>query len=186
MTYKNIENYVIELSKDPFNPELNFKCAAEYEKLNQTASAVSFYLRCAEYGYQTHKNITYNSLLRISRCFEDQKDRQWNVSNYIYHALTVDPNRPEAYFMASQFHEISGNWQESYTWACIGLTKQKYEPLLVDVGYEGIYCLEFQKAVSGWWIGQQKESNEIFNRLLSQDISEKYKLAIENNLKRIS
>ena len=45
-----IEDLVIELSKDPFNPVLNFEVAVEYERQNQTASAVSFYLRTAEYA----------------------------------------------------------------------------------------------------------------------------------------
>jgi len=38
-----IEDLVVELSKDPFNPVLNFDVAVEYEKQNQTASAVTFY-----------------------------------------------------------------------------------------------------------------------------------------------
>jgi hypothetical protein len=185
MEYNNIEKLIIDLSKDPFSPKINFQCAVEYEKLNQTASAVSFYLRCAEFGYETHKTLTYNSLLKISRCFENQKDRQWNVSNYIYHALTVQPERPEAYFMASEFHERSGNWQESYTWACLGLTKQEYDFLPANIGYHGKYCLEFEKAVSGWWIGRKDESKEILNSLLTKDIEPSYREAVENNLRKI-
>ena len=185
MKYKNIENLVVSLSKDPFNPEINFNCAIEYEKLNQTASAVSFYLRCAEFGFETNKTLTYNSLLKISKCFEGQNDRKWNVSNYILHALTVEPERPEAYFMMSQFHEISKDWQESYTMACLGLSKQDFESLPGFVGYEGKHSLEFQKAVAGWWIGRAKESKEIFNSLLTQNISDQYRNAINYNLERI-
>ena len=120
---KTIEDLVVKLSHDPHNPELNFACAVEYERLNQTASAVSFYLRCAEYGYESHKLLTYNSLLRMARCFEDQTDRQYTVSNCILQAMTVLPERPEAYFMLSQFHEKSQAWQECYTYAELGLTK---------------------------------------------------------------
>lgn len=186
MEYKNIENLIVELSKDPFNPEINFKCAVEYEKLNQTASAVSFYLRCAEYGYDTHDMLVYNSLLRISRCFENQRDRQWNVSNYILHALTVLPERPEAYFMISQFHEKSANWQEAYTWAEIGLTKQSFEPLPADVGYHSDYCLKFEKAVCGWWIGRKDESKVIFNDILNNyKMEEEYIKASLDNLRKI-
>jgi hypothetical protein len=50
-----IEELVVGLSHDPFNPDLNFAVAVEYEKQNQTASAVSFYLRTAEYGEITHQ-----------------------------------------------------------------------------------------------------------------------------------
>ena len=37
-----IEQLVADLSKDPFNSSLNFAVAVEYERINQTASAVSF------------------------------------------------------------------------------------------------------------------------------------------------
>ncbi len=181
-----IEKLVVELSTDPFNPELNFKCAVEYENLNQTASAISFYLRCAEYGYKSHKILTYNSLLRMARCFEDQSDRQYTVSNCILQAITVLPDRPEAYFMLAQFHEKSQAWQECYTYSELGLKKKDVKPLQVNVGYEGKYCLDFEKAVAGWWIGRRYESIKIFNLLLKSNISEVYRKIIIDNLERIS
>lgn len=182
---QKIEKLVVELSKDPFNPEVNFNCAVEYNKLNQTASAVSFYLRAAEYGYETHRDIAYNSLLRIARCFDDQHDRVWNVSNYILHALALSPDRPEAYFMMSQFHERKSDWQEAYTWASLGLSKSEAEPLPADIGYHGKYVLEFEQAVSGWWLGRAEESKTIFNKLINMDINEDYRNAIKYNLERI-
>ena len=180
-----IEDLVVQLSTDPFNPNLNFKCALEYERLNQTASAVSFYLRCAEYGFETHKILTYNSLLKMAKCFEDQSDRQYTVSNCILQAMTVLPDRPEAYFILAQFHEKSQQWQECYTYSELGLHKKNIKALPVHVGYEGKCSLEFEKAVAGWWIGRRDESIEIFNRLLKSDIPETYRKAIINNLERI-
>ena len=38
----NIQNLIVDLSHDPFNPELNFQVAQAYDKEKQTASAVSF------------------------------------------------------------------------------------------------------------------------------------------------
>jgi hypothetical protein len=184
MTYKKIEDLIVRLSSDPYNPEINFECAVEYEKLNQSASAVSFYLRAAEYGYGTHRTITYNSLLKIARCFDNQSDRVWNVSNYILHAVAYEPDRPEAYFMMSQFHEKKKDWQEAYTWAEMGLSKKEYDHLPADIGYYGKYCLEFEKAVSGWWIGRSTESNFILNKLKDLYIKEEYKNAIKYNLER--
>ena len=182
---EKIEELVVQFSTDPFNPEINFDCAVEYNKLNQTASAVSFYLRAAEYGYESHKEIAYNSLLRIARCFNDQSDRVWNVSNYILHAVALDPERPEAYFMMSEFYERKGDWQEAYTWACLGLTKKDYKPLKADIGYHGKYCIEFEKAVAGWWIGRRDESKEILIRLSSMDLDPIYKESVKNNLERL-
>lgn len=184
---KTIEDLVVKLSHSPFNPELNFACAVEYQKLNQTASAVSFYLRAAEFGVDTHEDIVYASLLKIAECFKDQKDRQWNVTNYLLHAVGYLPNRPEAYFLMAEYFENSRQWQETYTWAQMGIkADHSLIQLPTKTGYEGFYCLEFEKAVAGWWLGKKEESKFIFEKILKyENISDKYKKAIVSNLERI-
>jgi len=47
------------------------------------------------------------------------------------------------------------------------------------------YCLEFEVAVSAWWIGRRDESIEIFTKLLTKDLTPEYRTAIEGNLARI-
>jgi hypothetical protein len=180
-----IEQLVVELSKDPFNPALNFDVAVEYEKQNQTASAVSFYLRTAEYGHETHPTLVYASLLKAAHCFADQNDRQATVSNCLLQAVAYLPYRPEGYFLMAQFHERLAQWQECYTWANMGLHNQLHSPLPVDVGYEGNYVLLFEKAVSAWWIGRKDESIQILGRLNAMDIDPAYKSAVRHNLERI-
>jgi hypothetical protein len=183
-----IERLVVDASTDPLNPEKNFAVAVEYEKLNQTASAVGFYLRAAEYGYESHPSIAYASLLRISICIEGQKDRNWSVSNVILQAIAYLPARPEAYFLMSRFYERSTQWQECYAFACMGLmfSNQEFLPLPTFVDYEGEYCLLFEKAVSAWWIGRKDESLKILNELKDrEDISMTYKVAIMRNLANI-
>lgn len=184
---KTIEDLVMDLSHDPFNPELNFKCAVEYQKLNQSASAVSFYLRAAEFGVYTHKDIVYTSLLKIAECFKDQKDRQWNVTNYLLHAVGYLPNRPEAYFLLSQYFETQSSWQECYTWAELGINADHtLRKLPADVGYEHFYCLEFQKAIAGWWIGRKNESKMLLYKIKQyENISTVYANAVNFNLERI-
>ena len=98
-----IENLIYDLSYDPFNPSLNFEVAKKYEELQQTASAVSFYLRAAEYGYATEPLIAYSSLLRVSICFEDQNDRNNTITNCLLQAIQYLPDRPEGYFLMSRF-----------------------------------------------------------------------------------
>lgn len=179
-----IEELVVELSKDPFNPTLNFNCAVEYERINQTASAVSFYLRTAEYGEGV---LVYNSLLRLARCFEDQNDRVHTVSNAILQAVAHMPSRPEAYFMMAQFHERQGNWQECYTWARLGLSvEEPKHPLRAPIGYYNKFVLEFEQAVSAWWIGREEESLRLLNYLNSIDLPSEYSDAVKNNLERIN
>ena len=182
-----IENLVIDLSKDPFNPVLNFEVALEYERLNQTASAVSFFLRAAEYGEENaeHKETVYTSLIKIAKCLEDQMDRGKSVSNALLQAIAFDDSRPEAYFLLSQHYERKQEWQECYTWAVIGWGWSNEKPLSVYVGYDGAYCLLFEKAVSAWWIGRREESIKLFKELDGMDLNETYRNAIGDNLRRI-
>jgi hypothetical protein len=181
-----IEELVVKLSKDPFNPMLNFDVAVEYEKQNQTASAVSFYLRTAEYGHESHPALVYASLLKTAHCFNDQNDRQATVSNCLLQAVAYLPYRPEGYFLLAQFHERLGQWQECYTWASIGLHQHLHSPLPVRVGYEDRYVLLFEKAVSAWWIGREEESLELLHRLNKMELDPGYKSAVQNNIERIS
>lgn len=187
MTSK-INMLIEDASHDMFNPVLNFNIAKEYESLSQTASAVSFYLRAAEYGYESEPLIVYSSLLRMSICFEDQKDRNLTVNNAVLQAIAHMPNRPEAYFLLARFHERSGNWQECYAMAEVGLmfSRLRLEPLPIDVEYPGEYGLHFEKALSAWWIGRDKESVSAFNRLLEDpSVSDFYKQTIKDNLDRM-
>jgi len=182
----NIEDLIIELSHKPFSPELNFKVAVKYEELHQSASAVSFYLRTAEYGYDKNPSLVYASLCKLAHCFEDQKDRAWTVSNCLLQAVSYLPYRPEGYFLLSRFYEKAQQWQEAYTWAEMGLRTETLPELPVDVMYAGRYCLEFQKAISAYWVGRPQESKEMLIRLSQMDLPIDYQKAIEENLGRLS
>jgi hypothetical protein len=183
-----IERLVVEVSSDPLSPVKNFNAAVEYEKLNQTASAVGFYLRAVEYGFETHPLIAYASLLRISICMEGQKDRNWTVSNTILQAMAFLPARPEAYFLMSKFYEKSAQWQESYTFSQLGLMYSEHSmlELPLDVSYIGTNGLLFQKAVSAWWIGRKDESIKLFTHLSTiKNLPIDYQISIKENLERI-
>ena len=182
----NIEDLIFELSRKPFNPELNFETAVKYEELHQTASAVSFYLRTVEYGYDTAASLVYASLCKLAHCFEDQKDRAWTVSNCLLQAIAYLPYRPEAYFLLSRFYERTQQWQESYTWAEVGLHQPVIPALPIDVGYQGQSSLEFQKAVAAYWVGRPQESKSMFVRLSQLELPEEYKKAIADNLGRLN
>jgi len=179
-----LDEFIYALSKDPFDPQLNFNVAVQYEKADQIASAVGFYLRTAEYGKDTHPTLVYASLLKLAKCFNDQNDRLHTVSNCILQAIAYLPYRPEAYFWMSRFHERQGNWQECYTFAKIGLHQQPLNDLPVDCEFNS-YCLNFEKAVSGWWIGRAEESRLLFQQLLQLDLTPEYRQSIERNLATI-
>lgn len=181
-----LSKLIEKLSTDPFNPDLNFKAAVEYDKLNQTASAVSFYQRAVEYGTGV---LVYTALLKMSLCFERQGDRKATVFNNALQAVAYMPERPEGCFVLSRMYETLKEWQLCYTWAELGLERSntgKNTPLFSDVGYHGPYVLIFEKAVSAWWIGRRKESKELFLTLSQLEIDQEYKDAIYKNLLQIS
>jgi tetratricopeptide (TPR) repeat protein len=178
-----IEQLVIDLSKDSFNPAKNLDIAVEYERLGQTASAVSFYLRAAEYSYDKDLLVTYAALLRTSECLSGQRNRNIAVNNLLLQAIAYLPTRPEAYLLMSKFHENAGNWQEAYSFASMGsLFGAPNVSLPISVGYPGWFAFDFQKAVSAWWIGRKEESTKLLLELHSMTLPEEYAQAVKNNL----
>lgn len=164
----SIEQAIIELAPEAHNPEKNFNAALAYDNIGQTASAVSFFLRAAEYGYKTHDLIVYTSLIKISHCFAKQGEREHTVENSLRQAIAYMPTRPEAYFFMAQRYERKSNYSEAYLLANIGLAfidKAESDPLPADVGYP-LYGLNFEKAVCAWWIGRKDESEAISTMLL--------------------
>jgi tetratricopeptide (TPR) repeat protein len=184
---KRIEFLTVELSKDTYNPEKNLALAIEYEKLGQTASAVSFYLRAAEYGYKTHVDLTYAALIKVASCIDRQTGRGLTVSNSLLQAVEYLPSRPEAYWALSVFYERAGQWQESYTYAGLALmyNRQVFE-LPVDIGYVDWYSATFQQAVAAWWVGRKSESLAALRRLAADErCPEIYRKASKDNLARL-
>jgi len=179
-----LNKLITKLSSNSFDPVLNTLIANEYEKIGQTAAAISFYLRTAEYGYDTHPEHVYASLIRSSICFDGQQNRTHTVRNLLEKAIAYNPQRPEAYFLLARYYERTQKWQECYTMSEIGLVFSggRLNKLPLDVEYLGKYCLEFEKAVAGWYVGRREESIETFKSLLTQDISEQYRKAVEHNL----
>ena len=186
--YNNITDLIFALSKDPFNPVLSLRIANEYHRLGQTASAVSFYLRTAEYGYYTHGEYVYASLLKASQCFENQTGRENTVRNLMEKAIAYSPKRPEAWFLLSRYYERNQKWQESYTAAEVGIQNLPsiFFPLPIDVEYAGDFVLPFQKAVAAWWVGRQDESAQIFQTLIQQNLPDLYRNAIKANMDRLN
>lgn len=185
-----IENLIVDASSDPLNPARNLAIAIEYEKLGQTASAVGFYLRAAEYGHDDDALITYSALLRVSICIDGQKNRDLTVTNVLLQAAAYLPERPEAYFLLSRFYEKKESWQEAYTFAVLGQRCLKTQgairlPVQID-RYDGDYVLAFQRAISAWWIGRKDESLFRLTELAKRDdLSDVYRAAVEDNIRRI-
>ena len=166
----------------------------EYEKLGHCSSAMGYYLSCAE---NTDDDLlAYECLLRKAVAFRRIGGREAHVRNALQLAVSLLPQRPEAYYLMSVVYEITRDardedkWQQSYAWASIGKEIDvifKGESLLTDVGYEGYSALEFQQAVALWWMGRFSCAKDLFNKLLENPfITERHRQAALSNLKALS
>ena len=167
---------------DSRNPLVNFRLGYEYEKMGQTASACGFYLRVTEFG--NNIELSYESTLRMALCFERQGNRWFMIKGLILRAISLLPNRPEGHNLIARAHERNREWQEGYTAAIVGhnLSGEKGNTI-TDLEYPGHWVFNFQRAVTGWWIGLFDESVSIFRELNKRtDLWSNYKTAIQNNL----
>lgn len=180
-----LEKYIL----DPNNYDYNFQLALYYESIDQTAAALSFFLRAAE---RTDDSLAaYICLLRASICFKKQGTRNFTAKSLLLHALSICPKRPEAYYFMSKFNEeqsTDGHWNDCYTISSIGLGVSDFS--VTKTGYldeyPGKYGLIFQKALSAWWCGLCEESKNIFVELLyNYNVSDEFKHKILYNLKHI-
>lgn len=179
---EDIKKYI----KNPENPENNYQLGRLYENIGQTASAVSYYLRTSE---RTNiELLQYECLIRCSICFDKQGSRNFTVKGLLQNALSLLPNRPEAYYLLARFHEKEskdGHWNDCYTISSIGCTVSGYNipPLRTDVDYPGSYGILFQKAVSAWWCGLCEESKDLFKILYKEyKLNSTFRTAVINNL----
>ena len=170
------------------SPSVNFELGYTYEKMGQFASAATFYNRTAEFSLMFSdiklKLLAYEALLRLSICFENLGSRNHVLKGILLRAISLYPQRPEAYFMLSKTYERTKEWNESYTWAVIGeMLEAPSQRLITNVEYPDKYALSFQRGVAAWWIGLFEESMNIMKEITEmQYIEEKYKLAALNNL----
>lgn len=180
-----IKEELIKYVHDTENPELNYNLALEYENLKQYAGAVSFYLRCAE--RTDDKELAYVCLLKAASCINAQGDRMTSVRGLYKHAITLMPERPEAYFLLSRHYEWIKEYADAYVFAEIALKYCDFnlKPLKIYVDYPGKYGLIFEKAVSGWWWGKSSETRKLFHLLADEynhEMNEIYLDAVQNNL----
>lgn len=173
---------------DPKNPLYNFHLGKSYEDQGHAAAAAGFYLRTAEYS--DSDLLCYEALLRMALCFNRQGSRVFTVKGVLLRAISLMPERPEAYFLLSRTYEVNRDWQEAYTWAIVGGKLEKVnfnQKLLTNVEYPGPYGFIFERAVAAWWIGLYSESLHLFRKLRKNPkVSYDHMLSVTQNLENLS
>lgn len=190
LDHKNIDILLNSYVEFPENAENNFSLGIYYDKIGQTASAASFYLRTAE--RTDDKLLQYESLIRAAMCFEKQGARNFTVKGLYQNAVAVCPTRPEGYYLLSRFYEHDkkdGHWKDSFLTASLGENVSNFNspPLRTRVDYPGKYGILYQKALAAWWCGLCHESRDIFNDLIKNyKLDETHKSKVLENLEKFN
>jgi hypothetical protein len=174
-------NYI----SDQENPEANFALGIWYEKQGHTAAAAGFYVRTAEFSQD--KLFCYEALCRLAGCLARQGSRVFVTKGILLRAISLKPERPEAYFLLGELYERGREWQEAFCFATMGKALKGNAPALkTDVGYPGPYGFEFEEAVSAWWIGLRSYSMHLFRKLNKDpSLQPQHVAAVKDNLERL-
>ena len=152
---KKLDQLLKEYINNPEDPETNLQLAFHYNSINQTASAISFYLRTAERSRD--KQLQYECMLKAASCFESQGMRSISVKGLLQHAISILPRRPEAYLSLSIIQETTdslSNWIDSYQTSSQALEFCNFNlPSLKFNQFPGKFALYFQKGHTAWWTG---------------------------------
>ena len=179
ITPAKLEKFII----NPFSGSSNLDLGEYYYENGHYASAMSFYLRTAEFS--KNDDYVYESLLLVAKCLAKLGRRATTEKGLWLNAVTFAPERPEAYLFLSEWAEARQQYHESYSYAVMGLKNAvNAKELSPNVGYEAAYQLQFQKAVTAWWIGRSKESRDEFIKLVNQGptLSERYQKMVQSNI----
>lgn len=179
----NLKEQLSIFINQPYDPITNFNLALCYDEIGHTASAYSYFLRTAEFSEDD--NLIYESLLKCGLCLGKQGSRIRAEKGMYLHAMNLLPNRPEAYFILTQFYENQKNWQESYNMAVLGLRTKEVSKTFTFLNYLGKWSLILQQAIAGWWCGKDVEAKGLFTKLFAEYESmmpESFKELVHNNL----
>jgi len=181
-----LKEFLYDYVNNPLDPYINAQLGEEYEKIGQGAAAHSYFLRAAELLHDKDPEMAYCCVLKTWKQIHITTRRPQHEVLQLQTAVAYMPERPEAYLHLSIHYSNLQEWKTSYMYACLGLLYQNKRSLPYNVDYPGDYMLLFQKAFTGWYIGQRKESEELWYELGKlKNISPEHMDIIQDNINRL-
>lgn len=164
---EQIKSVLSDLIKNPYNTECMFKLGTLYYDKKQYAAAFTYFQRCAEYS--TDMVLASECLLTCSRIMAIQGNRSQKEYDLIIHALSIQDDCPEVFFIKSRYHSWREEWTECYATCCLALKYLKnFTPTFKNkqyFDYHGKNCLLRQKAISAYKRGKTNEARKIYIEL---------------------
>jgi len=179
---ERLKEYLHKYIQDPLDPYINAELGQEYENLGQGAAALSYFLRASELTHDTDPLLAYNGILKTWLQLNRTTRRKNYEKGQLETAISYLPTRPEAYLFLSKWYGEKEQWKTANLYADLGLQHTGKEPLTYDVGYLGDWELKFQKAYVCWYIGQRKQSEDLWLELLDNPyVDESHREIVINN-----
>jgi tetratricopeptide (TPR) repeat protein len=156
---KNINELTLAYAKDVENPILNFEMGLSFYRRGHYPSALNFFLRASELSDDDH--LIYKSLIMCSECLHFLGNRQHSLRGFLLHAISILPERPEAWFLYIRLYKENGEWQECFSHSVNCLRTCNFEfDIIEGLGYLGYQDFLLFKMISGYHAGRFEESKK--------------------------
>jgi hypothetical protein len=191
---KEVENYgeviltntLNNFAYEPKSGTTNFAMGCLLYNQNHFSSALSFFLRCAEYG--SDEDLIYEALLLVSKCLGHLGRRKESEKTALLNAISFAPKRYEGYYYLSQYYEQKKDYFNCYTMAKISQSNYSQTTFKMLPNIEA-YKVDFQVGFSSWWVGKFKDCRNIMFKLAEEYEDGKYDLIykqqIQSNITRL-
>lgn len=168
---------------DPKNTEKMYNLAREYDKLEQGAAAISFYIRAADLEHE-NKELQYKCMVYSALAFQRQGGRNHTVVGMLQHAIGLLPERPEAHYFLAKHGEAVGDWRLCQIHSKLGYIYLYAEPIGIE--WPGEKELEFLQAHSLWGIsGVESGRLAFFDLIHRRNYDDEFKEYVSGVLDRV-
>jgi len=148
---------------DPKNTYKMFDLAREYDKLEQGAAAVSFYIRCADLE-EEDKELQYKCMIYCALAYDRQGGRNYTVTGLLQHAISILPTRPEAHYFLAKHGEKITDWRICLNHALLGLEFRDKNDIGID--WPGEKELWYMRALGTWQISGVEHGRQMLFDLI--------------------
>lgn len=162
-----LKDLLVEYVNDANNALICYQLASQYKDIGQYAAAFTYFMKASE--LTDNIEIAYESILNIALCFKAQGERRFSLKNMILRAMSIDPKRPESYYLLAEYvegDEHEGKWFEAYVNINTALsfysTKRTYS---INVTIDEML---YKKAVYAHMCNFYEESQSILKDLLKR------------------
>lgn len=180
--------FLHEYLADPENPITNYNLAVRYYKIDQTAAAVTYFLRCAD--RTSDLDLAYECLIHMGDCFAAQGERETHTKFMYELALSTKSDRPEAYQRICDMDVTAKNFSSAHNYCKFALKICNFNSpnfKFYKTPFRNLKTyFEIEEAHSAWWTGKHQKAAKLFNTLNQKDyLTEEEKMLVETNIKEI-